>query len=66
MPAHIPERSNKQTGGPCRCWHADGTPFDAEDYRKAGLTVPTLYQLTLWAEADAERARRRRQSADSQ
>ena len=46
---------NKQTGGPCRCWHADGTPFSDQDCRNANLPVPTPYQLALWARADAER-----------
>ena len=38
-----------------RAWHADGTPFSDEDYRKAGLYVPTAEQLATWEGADAER-----------
>ena len=40
-------------------WHADGTPFSDEDYRRAGLYVPTAEQLAAWEKVDAERARAR-------
>ena len=45
-----------------RAWHADGTPFNDDDYRRAGLYVPTAEQLAAWEKADAERARARRRN----
>ena len=43
-----------------RAWHADGTPFSVEDYRKAGLHVPTDDQFALLAEQDRLRQIRMR------
>ena len=45
-----------------RAWHADGTPFSDEDYRRAGLYVPSAEQLAAWEKEDAERARARRRN----
>lgn len=33
-------------------WRSDGTPCTAEEYRRAGLPVPTAKQLLQWAEDD--------------
>ena len=48
-------------------WHADGTPYSAEDYRRAGVDPPTPEQLEAWAREDAEDARRKkaRQSSNN-
>lgn len=43
-----------------QAWHADGTPFSDEDYRKAGMHVPTPEQARAWAEADREREREKK------
>ena len=43
-------------------WHADGTPYSDEDYRRAGVYVPTAEQRAAWENADAERARARRRN----
>ena len=45
-----------------RAWLADGTPFSEEDYRRAGLYVPSAEQLAAWEKEDAERARARRRN----
>ena len=51
------KRHNRHTGGPCQAWRADGTPYEDEDYRRAGLPVPTPEQLALWAAQEEEDAR---------
>lgn len=40
-----------------RAWHPDGTPFSPNEYRAAGLEVPTPEQQALWARQDRERER---------
>ena len=44
-----------------QAWHADGTPYSDEDYRRAGLAVPTPKQLAAWAKLDAEREQAKRE-----
>ncbi len=48
-------------------WHPDGTPYSDEDYRRAGLDVPTPEQLAAWDRDDAADARRKkaRQSSNN-
>lgn len=59
-----PERRSSRFTDPIigRAWHADGTPFNDDDYRRAGLYVPTAEQLAAWEKADAERDRARRRN----
>lgn len=45
-------KHNRQALGPCQAWHEDGTPYSPEDYRKAGMPVPTPEQIAHWAEMD--------------
>ena len=59
-PAPTDSRFNDPIVG--RAWHADGTPFSDDDYRRAGLYVPTAEQLAAWEKADAEPARARRRN----
>ena len=35
-----------------RAWHPDGTPFTDEDYRRAGLDVPSPEQKAAFARED--------------
>ena len=42
-------------------WHADGTPYSDEDYRRAGMDVPTPEQKAAWAKLDAEQEQARRE-----
>ena len=53
------KKPNKHSNTFSQGWHPDGRPFTAQDYRDAGLPVPTLRQLALWAKADAQRAAER-------
>ena len=64
MDKRIPGRKGERFTDPIvgRAWHADGTPYSDEDYRRAGLYVPTAEQLAAWEKADAERARARRRN----
>ena len=43
---------NRQQPAAFQCWHPDGTPYSPEDYRKAGMPVPTPEQIAHWAEMD--------------
>lgn len=55
-PPLIGSRFTEPTIG--RAWHADGAPYSEEDYKSAGLAVPTPEQLALWVEADRVPAHR--------
>ncbi len=50
-------RKGERFGTPfgARAWHPDGTPFSPDDYRAAGLEVPTPEQQAVWARQDRER-----------
>ena len=43
---------NRQEPAAFQVWHPGGTPYSPEDYRKAGMPVPTPEQLAHWAEMD--------------
>lgn len=56
MPRDPNIRTSEKMSGPIvgEAWHKDGTPFEREDYIKAGLTPPTNEQLIAWRMAELE------------
>lgn len=54
MDKQRPRRKGEKFADPIvgRAWHADATPFDEEDHKRAGLVVPTPEELALCLEAN--------------